>query len=490
MRRLLVVHGSTAWLGCLVLLAGVATLAGCDDDDSDIIFRQPTHCAPDQFRGCRAIHSRATDHVRTEQIDGVWWLITPEGNAFFSAGVNHVSPDGDYAPALGRAPYHDNIIARYGTEAAWADAVVNRFDTLGFTTVGAWSKYELFANRIPYTIILGFAGHAPPVEGVPAGLSGLPVRDYFAPEFAAGAAAEAEGARSCATDPYCVGAFSDNELGWAPSLAQTTTFLDAYLRLPAGAPGKLALQAFFESRYGGDIAAFNAVWNQQLASFDDVQQLKALPRNTASDLPARAADRQAFTGPVAARYYQVVHDALRAVSPDLLVLGSRLLAYAVPPAIVAAAAPFVDVLSANYYEVAAGTLPVLEDQAHKFGHIFTGDVFGDLDEIYRIAQTPMLISEFGFRAADAGLPNTYPPFFPTLATQTERAGAYESYMRHVLERPYMVGAHWFEYADEPATGRFDGENDNWGIVDIEDNEYTELAGRMQQVNATLYARAR
>ncbi len=151
----------------------------------------PLHCDLDRFDGCRAISSRATGHFRTEQIDGVWWLITPEGNAFFSAGVNHVDPEGDYAPALGCAPYHDNIIARYGTEAAWADVVVNRFDTLGFTTVGAWSKYELFAGRVPYTIILGFAGYAPPVAGVAAGLTGLPVRDYFAPEFAAGAAAEA-----------------------------------------------------------------------------------------------------------------------------------------------------------------------------------------------------------------------------------------------------------------------------------------------------------
>mgnify|MGYP003340872377 CR=1 FL=1 len=34
---------------------------------------------------------------------------------------------------------------------------------------------------------------------------------------------------------------------------------------------------------------------------------------------------------------------------------------------------------------------------------------------------PILITEFGFRAADSGLPNTWPPFYPTLATQADLA---------------------------------------------------------------------
>src|SRR5262249_30227285 len=77
---------------------------------------------------------------------------------------------------------------------------------------------------------------------------------------------------------------------------------------------------------------------------------------------------------------------------------------------------------------------------------------------------------------------------PILDTQVERADAYERYMRHVLERPYLVGAHWFEHADEPAQGRFDGENDNWGIVNIHDDEYPELAARMRLGNGTIYQR--
>jgi hypothetical protein len=48
-------------------------------------------------------------------------------------------------------------------------------------------------------------------------------------------------------------------------------------------------------------------------------------------------------------------------------------------------------------------------------------MFDDLDTMQRIAGKPILIGEFSYRAADAGLPNTLPPFFPTLPTQVERA---------------------------------------------------------------------
>ena len=43
-----------------------------------------------------------------------------------------------------------------------------------------------------------------------------------------------------------------------------------------------------------------------------------------------------------------------------------------------------------------------------------------------------------------------PPFFPTFDTQTERAAAYEHYQRELLARPYLVGAHWYQYFDQPA----------------------------------------
>jgi len=444
----------------------------------------------DVYYGWRGLSTRASGRFRTEQINGVWWLITPEGNAFFSSGVNHVTSEGDYSPALGRSPYQDNILARYGSAAAWGDSVVARFQRLGLTTIGAWSEYSQFAQRVPYTVILGFAGYAPAVPGLSAGATGLRIRDYFDPSFADGAVTEAQGAQSCVADPFCIGVFSDNELGWGVSIVQGIPYLDAYLHLPSGAPGKVALQTFLSDQYGGDVAAFNADWNQNIASFDDVQGLTTLPRSASSEPPSQAAARRAFTVRIAERYYSVVHDALRAVSPDLLILGSRFLAYTTLPEIAEIAGNNVDVLSVNQYEVPADILAVLRATYGRYGYIATGDLFADLDEFYRLTNKPLLISETGFRAKDSGLPNSYPPFFPIYLTQTDRADAYQRYMEHVFARPYLVGIHWFEYADQPAQGRFDGENNNWGIVDIADNEYTQVAQRIAALNAGRFDRPR
>jgi hypothetical protein len=44
----------------------------------------------------------------------------------------------------------------------------------------------------------------------------------------------------------------------------------------------------------------------------------------------------------------------------------------------------------------------------------------------------------------------------------------------LLKTPYVIGADWFQYYDEPTHGRYDGENFNFGLVDIHDRPYEAL----------------
>ncbi len=96
---------------CRLLLAVSASvvLAGCGDDGGG-------GAQFDQYGGWTGVAGRATGSFRVEEIDGVWWFITPEGHGFFSLGVDHLLPEGDFSPPLGRSPYQDNILARYGSE--------------------------------------------------------------------------------------------------------------------------------------------------------------------------------------------------------------------------------------------------------------------------------------------------------------------------------------------------------------------------------------
>jgi agarase len=93
---------------------------------------------------------KATGFFRTEQVNGVWWFVDPDGHLFISKGVNHVSFGGDYCPALGYSPYNRNVQAKYGSEEKWAEATAKRLREWDFNTIGAWSSASLF-QLMPYT---------------------------------------------------------------------------------------------------------------------------------------------------------------------------------------------------------------------------------------------------------------------------------------------------------------------------------------------------
>jgi hypothetical protein len=49
----------------------------------------------------------------------------------------------------------------------------------------------------------------------------------------------------------------------------------------------------------------------------------------------------------------------------------------------------------------------------------------------------------------------------------------------------MIGTHWFQWLDQPATGRNDGENYNIGFVDVTDRPYAELVAAAKTTHARL-----
>src|SRR5262245_28368298 len=111
----------------------------------------------DSWGGWRGFVGTITGRFHTEQLAGVWWLITPDGHGFFSLGVDHLRPGGDFSPSLGTAPYYDNIIARYGSETGWAAATLPRLQDLGVNTIGAFSEPQWFPQQIAYTVRLALS---------------------------------------------------------------------------------------------------------------------------------------------------------------------------------------------------------------------------------------------------------------------------------------------------------------------------------------------
>src|SRR6266404_3246958 len=90
---------------------------------------------------------------------------------------------------------------------------------------------------------------------------------------------------------------------------------------------------------------------------------------------------------------------------------------------------------------------------------------------------PVLVSEFYMCAQQnrSGNKNDR-SIFPTLATQGERITGFRNTVLALLRIPYVIGADWFQYYDEPTHGRGDGENFNFGLVDINDQPTRVLPG--------------
>jgi len=404
----------------------------------------------DCYGGWRGLKGSETGFFHVEEMDGVWWLVDPDGYVFISKGVNHVDHRGDFCPALGYSPYERNVTAKYGGVEAWVDVTVKRLKEWGFNTVGSWSSPELF-GRMPYTLILDILASF--------GFSWLTgkVPDIFSEEFEQHARKRAiEFCSQRKKDPYLIGYFTDNELRWGPDWRSPNHLLDDFMKLPAGSPGKRIAVDTVKEVFGNDVALLDEVLGADFDSFDRLLDYTGkLP-----DHPLIAEARSRFLRRYAERYFSVCYDAVKRADPNHMILGCRF-AVAPPREVLKTVRDYVDVVSINNYSLTAPT--------------------GMLRHVYEVTGKPMMVTEFSFKAMDSGLPNTKGAGTP-LKTQRERAEHCKRYVDTLLTLPFILGYHWFQYMDQPKEGRFDGENSNFGLVKIDDEPYRLLVETFKQIN--------
>jgi len=76
-----------------------------------------------------------------------------------------------------------------------------------------------------------------------------------------------------------------------------------------------------------------------------------------------------------------------------------------------------------------------------------------------------------------------------VSTQAERGAHYKVFVDGIIDSPVFVGAHWFQYEDEPLIGRvWDGENFNDGVVNVADNPYPEMVAALRSTLWPAYER--
>jgi hypothetical protein len=174
------------------------------------------------------------------------------------------------------------------------------------------------------------------------------------------------------------------------------------------------------------------------------------------DTPER---RKSFVLAAFQTYVDTINAAVRRHDPNHLNLGIRF--GGEPKDEVLMAARGFDVFSVNIYSYAPSTQT--------------------LDHIYAIAKRPILIGEFHIGVPERGMAQG----LVQAMNQDERAAGYRYYVEQCAAHPDVVGTHWFEWLDEPVTGRNDGENYNIGFVDVTDQPYPEMVAAAKLTHSRL-----
>ena len=391
----------------------------------------------DKYGGYLHTQAAATGFFRVEQIDGRWWFVDPDGHLFYSTGVNGIGTSSgtpvanrqeifaSLPPAQpGRGPGGAGLASFYtrNLQLRYGQDFNAAWGELTFRRLDAWG----------FNTVAGF-GSTPPTS------------------------IAKDGARR----PYTImlrGQTGPNVMGmpdvYSPDFEQR---VDQMAQRCASLKDDPFLLGYFVGNEPPWPTRESLLCDALLAGPDSVIKSRLAEFLKAGDTPER---RRQFVYDAFGHFLATLNAAIKKYDPNHLNLGIRL-GGEVPDEVIKACRVF-DVCSINVYDFA---IPQKT-----------------LDRYAALTARPLIGGEFHFGAPERGLGGG----LRQVANQTERGVAYQHYVEHAASHPSMIGTHWFQWIDQPSTGRSDGENYNIGVVDVTDRPYDEMIGAVVRTHQRLY----
>lgn len=431
-------------------------------------------------------------YAKHRDSEGCWWLVDPEGYAYFVMGLEGVSPsssavvnewadsytwlperEGEFAEAWSefrgnpdegrRVAYSENIdfsivnlIRAYGKDwkKKWARLTLNRLNAWGINNVGvSGSPRSIMPSPLRDDVRLP-AFHM--MRGFPRTQSCV-FRDFpdvFSPEYRVASEKFAAQLGEIKGDPYIVGYFMTNEPEWA--FIEGLEISEMLLGNPAPLETKRVFLHFLQEKYA-DIRAFNAAWNLDLASFEELMKPIADARRLSADA---ARDLDAFSRIMIEEYVRVPAAACKSVDPNHMNFGLRYPYILYPNQ--TAGYQYLDVFDINDYRY---------------------DPLQYVEWLGSIVDRPILVSEFHHGALDRGLPVTG---IRGVRTQEDRGKAYRYYVERAASTRYFVGSIYFIFEDQPVLCTHYQENYNIGFVDICQKPHGEITAAVRETAQRIY----
>ena len=438
----------------------------------------------------------ATRFFHVVQHEGVWWLISPAGNPCFYIGLD-TGPltTGNNTPTTGRewefaalpprtAPYSSawssgdwgnrgiasvsfdtwNMIRKYGSDA-WRSIATNvafqRMKAWGFSGFGKWAGD---AGSLPNLPVL--EGRNVPLLARHADIFDPNVQALFR-------ASLRQQMQARVNDPSILGWSYGSEY----NEIVTPDEVIGILGMGGTVPAKRALvDQALSAIYGKNVAAMAAAWSVPRATRVNGGRAADLYSATPA-LPA--ADIETLREYYADRYYGFIYQTVKSIDPNHLYFGS----WIVPGWWVNAAdwqlmAAHADVIGYDRYA------PMFEDSL--------------LQRLAKSTGKPIFLGEFSFPPS-YNLLRGYEVYPEASASDDADAGAqYRSSLEAAARNPWCVGVAWFEYRDEPVSGRgfagetnrglVEGEDYAFGLVDVADRPKYDLVEQVRTTNLAMAQR--
>jgi hypothetical protein len=419
------------WPGKARSLADLKT--AWDHESTQLERGSPDLC---QYGGYRKSEAKGTGFFRVEKIDGKWWFVDPDGHLFLSVGCDVIRPE-MVTHVEGRGSLFREL-----PPASLLNQRIGGVDGASFLT---WNLYRRFgedwrAKWVDFTLRrLDAWGYNT-------------VANWSDPEL-----------WKAARKPYAV------PLGrWETKvsyLGLPDVYSEEFVRNADESARRQCESRKNDPWLVGYFLANEPPFPQKelqtvelIRSGPDTATKKALEKWLADgDTRER---RKQFIDDAFDRYVQVTSRAVRKHDPNHLNLGMRSGGHPTEAEIRVARA--FDVYSVNIYDY--------EVSAER------------MQQITGLTGKPVIIGEFHFGTPGRGLAAS----LVQVKDQRERGVAYRYYVEQAFAMPGLIGTHWFQWADQPATGRFDGENYNIGLVDVTDRPYPELIEAMKATHGRLF----
>jgi len=394
---------------------------------------------------------------RLAERDGTWWLVTPEGKGFYSAGTDgpwFLKGEDWQKKGLGSAEFLHK--AGFNSLAGWTD--IFRWSKLndmlaarGKPPFAMFSAIKTATHSDQFDVLVDAQGNDTGWD------HDFP--DPFDPRFEQWYREQAERrADAVRGKSWFVGWFADNEAG------HQELYRHVYSTSCAA-----ALKAFLHKRYG-DVKALNSAWGADFSSFDDLIAKRPDPAICKGPMYE---DYRTFEREIVKRYVDITIRAWRDADPDHLIISNRFMLGDVHGWLnVLDLYKRYDAIAVNLYP--ANQRPGLSE---------------DEKAIYRLAHEktglPVIVGEWSVPAADSGYYENPEKldwsWNELLENQAQRAFQAVSVTVDFFNMPFVVGSHWFIWQDVVNEQR----EANRGLLKPDGTPWQEVADALAEVHGKM-----